>query len=640
MDKFKLPPEYDNSELQRLADLLADNFPQFVKEHYIDFDELKSYLTGVVPDDLREKYSFTWHGKTESYRLLKKNSNGTLLPCREDSVNWDATQNLYLEGDNMEVLKLIKHTYAGQQGVKMIYIDPPYNTGNDFVYDDDFMDSLDKYLEYTGQVGLQIPEENGRYHTRWLNMMYPRLWLANYLLRDDGVIFISIDDNEVHNLRKICDEVFGDENFVGKFIWRKRTGSNDSTNNVSNDHEYIVCYSKSNLVKFNGVTKEFENYTNPDNDPRGDWTRGDLTCNKTASERPNLYYHITDPATGIEYQCSINRVWAYEKNRMQQAIDDGKVIFPKDGKGTPMYKRHKSEVRSDKKPFSSLLETKINTVSTKEVQALMDGNIFSHPKSVDLIKQLAAQITNANENDIILDFFSGSATTAHAVMQLNAEDGGNRRYICIQIPEPCDPKSEAFKAGYKNICEIGKERIRRAGAKILSEWQEKQVGQAQVALGEDSEETTQTPPDTGFRVFKLAKSNFKIWDDTPIDDTKADIERFHKQLEIFADNPFIEGRTHEDIIYEIMRMNNYPLTTTIIPIPLENGNGTVYGIGEDPDFIICLDVLIDDVAAEELCEYRPGRILFTDSCFKDTEMRTNVEHTIKNINAKIKLKVV
>ena len=607
MQKFQLPPEYDTEELQKLVGL----FPQFWRESYFDFDEMKAYLGGLVQDDLQEKYSFTWHGKQDSYRLLKKNSHGTLRPCREDSVDWDTTQNLYIEGDNLEVLKLIKHTYAGENGVKMIYIDPPYNTGNDFVYDDDFMDSLDKYLEYTGQKGLALPEASGRYHTHWLNMMYPRLWLANYLLRDDGVIFISIDDNEVHNLRKLCDEVFGEENFVGSIGWESKTKSQNtvtSFNKLQPKIEYIAVYTKANMRRFNLFKKGEKEYSL--SDERGEYREHILELMNADGirGRETMVFSIEDgvstvsPPAGKQWQLGQDQVATY-KSRSDLFIRDNKVVI----------KMRPDDERTEvTEPFWAFLDKTVGTAESakKELSKLVPDHGFETVKPVELLKRLVYHATNPG--DIILDFFSGSATTAHAVMQVNSEYGGDRKFILLQLPEPT--KNEL----YPNICEIGKERIRRAGAKIAVE---------------------NPNVDVGFRVFKLDKSNFKVWDDSPVDAKNAgEVENFHKQLEIFADSPFIEGRTHDDIVYEIMRMNNIPLTTPIMPIELSNG--TVYGVGEDCDFIICLDVMIDDTAAEELCKYRPGRILFTDSCFKNTEMRMNVEHTIRNINSKIKMRVV
>ena len=339
---------------------LKELFPDLFSEGKVDFEALEATL-GEYVDTKEERYSFNWNGKAKARRIAQTPSTGTLRPAKDESKNWDSTENLYIEGDNLEVLKLLQKSYHKQ--VKIIYIDPPYNTGKDFVYKDNFKDNIKNYLEQTGQVDSEgnklstNSDASGRYHSNWLNMMYPRLKLARNLLKDDGVIFISIDDNEVTNLRKMCDEIFGETNFLSEFIWKKRTGSNDAHNMVSIDHDYIMAYSKTGDIKLNGELKDSSNYKNPDNDPRGAWAKDNLTCNKTASERPNLYYPITNPETGIEYQCNTNRVWAYEKERMQNNILEGKIIFPKDINGTPMYKRHLSELRSNRKPFSSIIST-------------------------------------------------------------------------------------------------------------------------------------------------------------------------------------------------------------------------------------------------------------------------------------------
>ena len=652
MEKFQLPSEFDNTEMEKFVEL----FPQFFREGYFDFDEFKSYISGIVPDDLQQKYSFTWHGKAECYRLLKKTSHGTLRPCKEDSVDWDTTQNLYIEGDNLEVLKLIKHTYAGKDGVKMIYIDPPYNSNEDFIYDDHFMDSLDKYLEYTGQKGIAIPEVAGRYHTKWLNMMYPRLWLANYLLRDDGAIFISIDDREHANLKKLCDEVFGDENFIGIFprVTKKGGKSSDAT---AKNHDYIIAYAKSIAnVDLVGVSHMDSGYNKKDEHFE---TRGYYKLNQTLDYDSLSYSKSLDYPIEIDGQIFYpggdiekynNRqagehsradwAWRWSKDLFKFGYDNGFIVVNNGGSRPRIYTKTYQNVKivdnNEKyeivkidrtKPLSTLefAENKYsNDNAKKALDEIMGFTAFEYTKPPELIIQLAKLI--GGKDYTILDFFSGSASTAQAIMQLNAEDGGNRNFIMVQLPESIDPTKNRATYDFLNksskpinICEIGKERIRRAGAKIKAE-----------------NELTAPDLDVGFRVFKLDKSNFRVWDDTPIDIKKPEeVEQFYEQLKTHAESPFIYGRSHEDIIYELIRLNNYPLTTPLIPIGLDNG--TVYGVGEDCDFIICLDVEIDDSAAEELCKYRPGRILFTDSCFADTEARTNVEHTIRGINDKIKL---
>ena len=457
--------------------------------------------------------------------------------------------------------------------------------------------------------------------------MYPRLWLANYLLRDDGVIFISIDDNEVHNLRKLCDEVFGEENFVAQFIWERAYSPKNDAKYVSNSHDYVFMYAKQKdkfqIGRLPRTEEANARYTNPDNDPRGVWTSSDISV-KTYT--PENDYPITAPS-GRVIEPPAGRCWSLSKKAFSERLQDNRIWFGEDGNNTPRIKRFLHELKHDGLVPQSILFHKYvghSQEGAQELTKLLEMGGFDGPKPVRLMKHLLT-LANLDDDSIILDFFSGSATTAHAVMQLNAEDGGNRRFIMVQFPEATDEKSEAFKAGYKNICEIGKERIRRAGAKIAE----------------------QNPNiDVGFRVFKLDKSNFKVWDDTPIYASKEmnpekyaeGIAKLRQQLELFADSPFIHGRSHEDIVYEIMRMNHYELTTIVMPIQL--ANGIVYGIGEECDFIICLDVLIDKEAAAELAQYNPGRILFTDSCFTGTTMRVNVEHTIRNLNENIKLKVV
>ena len=451
---------------QTNLDKLRSVFPECVSEGKLDIDKLLS-LCGEYIDNDFEKYKFEWKGKAECLRLAQKRSTGTLRPCPEESVDWDTTRNLYIEGDNLEVLKLLQTAYYRK--VKMIYIDPPYNTGNDFVYADDFADPMARYKEVTQQTTKSNPETMGRYHTNWLNMMYPRLRLAANLLRDDGVIFISIDDVEIDNLKKLCNEIFGEENFVAQFIWQSRQNKdNRNITGVSIDHEYVVCYTKQFGHRvFRGTDRKTEQYKNPDNDPRGPWTSANMVGLATADARPNLHYDLINPADGRNYGCP-EKGWRYDRNTMNRLIQEGRIIWPDNPDGRPRKKSFLNELSDNLPGFSSIFSTGVYTnTATKEIGGLFNRYLFDFPKPVEIIKQLISQVSNTD--DTILDFFSGSATTAHAVMQLNAEDGGNRRFILVQIPELCDEKSEAYKAGYKNICEIGKERIRRAGKKILEE---------------------------------------------------------------------------------------------------------------------------------------------------------------------------
>jgi adenine-specific DNA-methyltransferase len=598
-------------------DIVAENieklkeiFPDVFTEGKVDFEALEATL-GEYVEGKEERYSFNWNGKAAARRIAQTPSTGTLRPAPDESKNWDSTGNLYIEGDNLEVLKLLQKSYHKQ--VKMIYIDPPYNTGKDFVYKDNFKDNIKNYMEQTGQIDAEgnklstNSDASGRYHSNWLNMMYPRLKLARNLLKDDGVIFISIDDNEVANLRKLCDEIFGEENFLAEFIWKKRTGSNDAQNMVSLDHDYIIAYTKTLDTKLNGVLKDSSNYKNPDNDPLGAWAKDNLTCNKTASERPNLFYPIVDPQTGIEYQCNSNRVWAYEKERMERNIAEGKIIFPQNIQGTPMYKRHLSELRSNRKPYSSIINTVINTIATKENRSLLNGQYFDYPKSVDLMQQLVNQ--GSSTNDIILDFFSGSATTAHAVMKLNSEDEGNRKYICVQLPEETDEKSEAYKAGYKNICEIGKERIRRAGEKIKEENADK----------EGIENL-----DIGFKVFKLDSSNIKAWD--------PESDNLEQNLWDSIEN-IKSDRTSEDLMYEILLKYGLDLTLPIEELTLAGKKVYVVGLGA---LVICLDEAITLDTVEAIAALKEKyesddlmRVVFRDNGFKDAEVKTNAIQILK-----------
>lgn len=583
----------------------------------MDIDKLLS-LCGEYIDNDFEKYKFEWKGKANCLRLAQKRSTGTLRPCMEESVDWDTTQNLYIEGDNLEVLKLLQTAYYRK--VKMIYIDPPYNTGNDFVYADDFADPMARYKEVTQQTTKSNPETMGRFHTNWLNMMYPRLRLAANLLRDDGVIFISIDDVEIDSLKKLCNEIFGEENFVAQFIWQSRQNKdNRNITGVSIDHEYVVCYTKQFGHRvFRGTDRKTEQYKNPDNDPRGPWTSANMVGLATADARPNLHYDLINPADGRNYGCP-EKGWRYDRNTMNRLIQEGRIIWPDNPEGRPRKKSFLNELSDNLPGFSSIFNTGIYTnTATKEIGGLFNRYLFDFPKPVEIIKQLISQVSNTD--DIILDFFSGSATTAHAVMQLNAEDGGNRRFILVQLPELCDEKSEAYKAGYKNICEIGKERIRRAGKKILEE-------HAQVTMEEGKQ-----PLDVGFRVFKLDTSNLKTWDATPIENEQLDLLYQRMNTMIHRVKP---ERTDLDMIYEIMLKLGVPLTYTVTPFSINNK--TVYGVGNDCLLLVCLaeDVQPEDV--EQMIEYAPAKIIISRDSFADDTAMANAYYILRDHGIELKL---
>jgi adenine-specific DNA-methyltransferase len=444
----------EQAEIEKLRAV----FPQCFAEGRLDLTKLLALL-GEYDDNDFEKYKLEWKGKAESLRLAQTRSMGTLRPVPAESVDWDTTQNLYIEGDNLEVLKLLQTDYYRR--VKMIYIDPPYNTGNDFVYEDDFAEPLARYKEITAQTTKSNPETMGRFHTAWLNMIYPRLRLAANLLRDDGVIFISIDDNEVHNLRKVCDEVFGEENFVTELVWERAYAPKNDAKFISNSHDYVLMYAK-NLSEFQigrlARTDEANaRYTNPDNDPRGVWKPSDMSVKTYNAE---CDYKISTPSGRI-VEPPTGRCWSLSKKAFFERLADNRIWFGSDGKSVPSIKRFLSELKFEGMAPTSIMFYKDvghSQEGAKEVTALLEAGAFDGPKPLRLLTRLLT-LDNLDKDSIVLDFFSGSGTTAHAVMQLNAEDGGNRKFIMVQLPEITDEKSEAFKQGYKNICEIGKERI-------------------------------------------------------------------------------------------------------------------------------------------------------------------------------------
>lgn len=626
---------------QTNMDKLKSVFPECFTEGKLDIDKLLS-LCGEYIDNDFEKYKFEWKGKAECLRLAQKRSTGTLRPCPEESVNWDTTKNLYIEGDNLEVLKLLQTAYYRK--VKMIYIDPPYNTGNDFVYEDDFADPLARYKEVTQQTTKSNPETMGRFHTNWLNMMYPRLRLAANLLRDDGVIFISIDDNEVTNLRKICDEVFGEENFMAQITLLCNPKGRSQDMYVANCHEYILIYSKTIRAKGNlSIPKNKEDILSDYNLEDELGTYRELELRNTHRDfgkfnRPNLYYPLF-----VNYQGKVSITkdevynipvypiwndgfegcWTWGKSKSQENIDlligkkiDGKWKIYRKAYSTENGENVKKQVKSiwiEKSFYTEKGQKSVNDLFfTKE-------KLFQSPKSPDLIKQIIMMAQTYNKDDIILDFFSGSATTAHAVMQLNAEDGGNRQFIMVQLPEVCDEKSEAYKAGYKNICEIGKERIRRAGKKILEE-------NNQMTL-EDKEQL-----DIGFKVFKLDSSNLNTWDNTPVTAEQMDLlyERMNNMIHRVKSD-----RSDMDMVCEIMLKLGVPLTYSVTAIEI-NGK-TAYSIGEDSLLLICLapDVQPEDV--EQMAEYAPAKLIISRESFVDDTAMANAHYILKDHGVELKL---
>jgi adenine-specific DNA-methyltransferase len=586
-----------------LLEKLSELFPQAFVDGKIDFHILKSLL-GQHLEETNEKYQFTWNGKQNAIANAQKPSIGTLREDKQSSKNFANTENLYIEGDNLEVLKLLQKTYQGK--IKMIYIDPPYNTGNDFVYKDDFKDNIKNYLEQTKQANKSNAETSGRYHTDWLNMMYPRLMLARNLLSEDGVIFISIDYNEQSNLKKVCDEIYGEINFMGEFIWEKHKAPKNDNKLITINHEQIFVFAKNiQLINFRGMERNednLSNFENPDNDLRGPWISGPLLA-PTFNEK-NVF-KILSP-TGREYLPPKGKCWSFSLDRIKELIFDNRVWFGKDGTNVPRIKRFLNELPNEIGIRSVLLHDEYggNQLASNQLKKLFDNaKIFDYSKPVDLIKFLINRIISTDS--LIIDFFSGSGTTAHAVMTLNAEDGGNRKFIMVQLPETTSEDSEAYKAGYKNICEIGKERIRRAGEKIKQEMLEKNPTADVKNL------------DIGFKVFKLDTTNIKPWDGTQeISDGLLDASK----------DVVKEDREPLDLVYELMLMYgvfNEPIEEIKI-----NGK-TMYSIA-DHFLMICLFDEINEKDIKEIIKLSPKNIIFNDAGFKDDNVKLNSELTLKN----------
>ncbi len=599
----------------------------------VDFDALKEELTGNIIADKQERYQFTWPDKAKAkqtavspiFKTLRPVKDDETIPTGEDSngkpycstgsVDFDTTQNLYIEGDNLDVLKLLQETYLGR--VKMIYIDPPYNTGNDFVYDDDFSQEADEYLGNSGQYDehgnrlFQNTESNGRFHTDWLNMMYPRLKLAKDLLDKDGVIFISIDDNEVENLRKVCDEIFGENNFVAQIVWRKIYGIKNDVKTFSNCHEYVVVYSKVLNGWFPNLLPRTEEansrYKNPDNDPRGDWKAGDFTGVGATS----CVYPIITPSGKTLYPPE-GKHWIASKENYEKLRADNRIWFGSNGDSVPSIKRFLSEVKNGMSPSTFVDYTEVGHTdeANRALKQLLEGAFFDYPKPVRLINRLL--FLGTNSNDIILDFFSGSGTTAHAVMQLNAEDGGNRKFIMVQLPETCDEKSEAYKAGYKYICEIGKERIRRAGKKIKAE------------NGEKAQNL-----DIGFRVLKLDSSNMQPVYYNPHAITQS-------LLDSTIDNVKTD-RTPMDLLFQVMLDLGVLLSAKIEEKQI---NGKKYYVVNGNDLIACFDDDIDNSVITEIAKQKPLYAVFKDKSFATDSVGINNEQLFKTYSPTTIVKVI
>jgi adenine-specific DNA-methyltransferase len=636
MEKLKLEtPDLTQQNIDRIAELFPSAITETKDENgklkrAINFSILKQLLSDEVVDG-EECYEFTWVGKKQSIIEGNRPIRKTLRPAKEESKNWDTTENLYIEGDNLEVLKLLQNSYMNS--IKMIYIDPPYNTGNDFIYRDDFKVSREEYEDEIGVYDeddnrlFKNTETNGRFHSDWCSMMYPRLQLARNLLSDDGVIFISIDDNEVDNLRKICDEVFGESNFVQDFVWQRAFSPKNDSRYASNDHDYVLCYAKLitsfSMGRLERTAEANDRYKNLDNDPRGVWISDNLTV-KTYSA--NYDYPITVPSGRIVFPTN-GRCWMLTKDRFKELVADNRVWFGENGDNVPRLKRFLHELKFEGMTASSLMlyrDVGHSQEGRQELKKLFeDKGYFDGPKPVRLLRRLLT-LANLQEDAIILDFFSGSSTTAHAVMQLNAEDGGNRKFIMVQLPEETDEKSEAFKAGYKNICEIGKERIRRAGKKIEEELESKSN---KGDLFDDEKEVKTV--DTGFRVLKV--------DDTNMKDVYYSAGEYSQQMLLNLESNIKDDRNDMDLLYGVLLDWGVPLS---LPHTTETIEGKkVHFVNED-NLVACFEDNVNEAVVREIAKRKPERVVFRDSSFSSSPEKINVTEIFKTLSPDTSVKVI
>jgi len=613
MDKLRMQSSNGvEDNITKIAQLFPDCVTETVDErngqpkHLIDFEKLKQNLSDSVISERAERYQFTWPDKSKAILLANSPINATLRPCREDSVDFDNTQNLYIEGDNLDVLKCLKETYLHK--VKMIYIDPPYNTGNDFVYEDDFAQSSEEYLANSGQFDEQgnrmftNAESNGRFHTDWLNMIYPRLKVARDLLTDDGVIFISIDDTEVENLRKVCDEVFGEQNFIATLVWERAYSPKNDAKFISNSHDYILMFAKRidsfHIGRLERTAEANARYSNPDNDPRGDWKPSDMSVKTYNAE---CDYPITCPS-GRVVEPPAGRCWRLSRNAFRERLQDNRIWFGTDGNSVPCIKRFLRELKFDGMAPTSILfykEVGHSQEGAKEVTALFgDKGVFDGPKPVRLLQRLLT-LANLKDDSIVLDFFSGSASTAHAVMKMNAEKQKHCPFIMVQLPEHISEKKK--EQGYETVCEIGKERIRRAGKKIK----------------EESPLTTQDL-DTGFRVLKLDSTNMQDIYYSPKDISQADL--FSQVDNVKPD------RTGEDLLFQVMLELGATLDSKIETTTV--AGKTIYNVAEGY-LVACFDPDVTDDVVKSIAQMQPDYAVLRDTSMKDDSTATNFEQIFK-----------
>lgn len=612
-----------------LAKKLEELVPEAVADGKIDTAKLKELLAEDAGEP-NERFGLFWPGKKQAMRAAQDPTTATLRPAKDLSKDWDTTNNIFIEGDNLEVLKVLQKQY--HNSIKMIYIDPPYNTGKDFVYPDNFKEGLQNYLEFSKQVdeGNKKTSTNtetaGRYHSNWLNMIYPRLKLARNLLTDDGVIFISIDDAEQANLKKMCDEIFGESNFLGNIIWNS-TKSVTNTALISVSHTYNLIYTR-NISYFVKNRSEFrlpdteDGFSNPDNDPRGPWKADPF---QVGGWRPNQQYEIINPNTGQKYLPNPGSSWKNDLVKFKELVRDNRIVFGSAGTAGPQRKRFLSEALERGRVVKTLWDdVSTTTNATQALKKLFNGNLyFDTPKPVELICRMSQ--LGANQDAVVLDFFAGSATTAHAVMQLNAEDGGNRKHIMVQLPEPTDEKSEAFKAGYRKISDIARERINRAGEKIKADFADKLAQR-------------ETPLDVGYRTYKLADTNFTKWQSTPTDSLTELQARLDLMRESSNDNA-----SEEDLLTEVMLKMGLPLTTRTQE--REVAGLKVYQVAADSEDaadtqpVLYMNEHVKptlEQLREIVTSLTPSKFVILDDAFQgDNQLKTNLVQTCKSYDVEL-----
>jgi len=605
-----------NVATDKIAELLRV-FPEARTEGgQIDFDRLRLAL-GETVDGGKERFGLTWPGKTDCLKAIQRATMGTLRPALDESVNWDTTENMIIEGDNLEVLKLFQKSYLGK--VKMIYIDPPYNTGNDFIYPDDYSESLQTYLTYTGQIDARgrrfgtNTDTDGRFHSKWLNMMYPRLYLARNLLRDDGCIFISIDDTEHASLRQICNEIFGEENFRADIAWQKRYTRSNNTVDFTTTVEHVLVYARSPEFAVNLLPRTEQadaRYSNPDNDPRGPWKGASFLNPATPQQRPNLCYPIENPKTGQITEPTTN-AWRRSREEFEKLLGDGRLYWGSEGtQPVPSIKMFLSEVRG-LTPINFWSHDYAGNTDdgTRDLASVLGHKVFDNPKPVLLLKRILEHATS--EDSLVLDFFAGSCTLAQAVLELNAQDGGRRRFVMVQLPEHCVSDSAAARHGYLTIAEIGKARITRV-IKALNKDDEGKLAMSDEAL-----------QDRGFRVYKLDESNFKPWEA----EKPKDAETLGKQMELHVQH-IRDGRSEDDILYELLLKSGFPLTTPVDTRPLAGTK--VYSIA-DGAMLICLEHELTLEAIRAMAKLKPERVVCLDIGFAgNDQLKANAVQEFRN----------